>query len=92
MRLMKEVIYERRGLDEDNYSHEWFCSLLHQSRRVMAKGQLDEAESIVGYACLFALERMSSDALAAGLGVLAEILAKKGQTLQDYVNGNGRAA
>ncbi|HEY9773718.1 MAG TPA: hypothetical protein V6C81_07900 [Planktothrix sp.] len=88
---MKDAMYERKGLNEDQYSHHWFVSMLRHSRQLLAEQELEQAESTVGYACLFALERMNSDALAAGLGVLAEILEEKGMSFQDYLE-RGKAA
>ena len=79
-------------MGEDRFTHEWFCEILRNAKLQLAAKQVDEAELTVAFASLFALERMSTQALAASLSVLAEILETKGQKIQDYLSPDSKAA
>ena len=88
---MKDIVYERKGIGEDWFTHHWFCDVLRSAKRQLANRELEDAEYTVAFASLFALERMNTDALAASLSVLAEILEERGVTLQEYLK-RGEAA
>lgn len=86
---MKEAAYSRKGIGEDRFTHDWFCDVLRNAKKQLADGEAEEAEVTVAFASLFALERMSTQALAASLSVLAEILEAKGEKIQDYLSPQG---
>ena len=86
---MQDVPYERKGIGEDRLTHQWFCEVLRNAKQQLAAKQVEEAEMTVAFASLFALERMSTQALAASLSVLAEILESKGEKIQDYLSPHG---
>lgn len=88
---MKELIYERKGIGEDWFTHHWFCDILRSAKKQLAENQLDDAEYTIAFASLFALERMNTSALAASMSVLAEILEERGVSLQEYLQ-RGEAA
>jgi hypothetical protein len=88
---VKELIYERKGMGQDWFTHHWFCEVLRSARQQLANRDIEEAERTIAFASLFALERMNTPALAASLGVLAEVLEEQGVSLDEYLN-RGRAA
>jgi len=84
-------IFQRRGMGEDRFSHEWFCCIVRCAQQQLEEGLLADAEQTIAFASLFALERLDTDAVATSLSILTDILDKKGISMEEYLS-RGRAA
>lgn len=82
---MHETRIERKGLGNDELTEEWFSDLLRDSCCELRTGNVAEAESLVTWACLFALERMNTYALAESISVLALVLEAKGKDIHSIL-------